>query len=88
MTNVVSSFVAVGFAASIAGCAPPAHGDDAGMSCVDRLRIPTYPALAASARITGDVAATVLLAPNGSLQAVSFDMPSGTQTSEGCCFPP
>ena len=41
---------------------------DSNMSCVERLQMPVYPPLANSARISGSVTATVVLASDGSLQ--------------------
>jgi hypothetical protein len=38
------------------------------MSCIERLRLPVYPPLAAAARISGSVTATVVVASDGSVQ--------------------
>ena len=44
---------------------------EANIACVERLQIPTYPILAAQARITGVVIANVLLGPNGSVDTIA-----------------
>jgi hypothetical protein len=50
--------------------------DESGMSCVERLEMPQYPALAARARIQGDVKAIIRLEAGGSVQAVTFEIPA------------
>ena len=41
---------------------------ESNMSCIERLQMPVYPPLAAAARISGSVTATVLVASDGSVQ--------------------
>jgi hypothetical protein len=45
-----------------------AQDTESNMSCVERLQMPLYPPLAAAARISGSVTATVLVASDGSIQ--------------------
>lgn len=45
-----------------------AQDSESNMSCVERLEMPVYPPLANSARISGSVTATVVVASDGSLQ--------------------
>lgn len=48
------------------------------MACVERQEIPKYPPLAAAARISGRVATTVAIFPDGSIKGVSTKLLSGT----------
>jgi len=55
---------------------PRAPEDDTHMSCVARLEMPDYPAIAQSARIELGVTAAVLLGPDGAAQSISYDSES------------
>jgi len=44
---------------------------DSSMSCVERLEMPIYPALARAARVVGVVTATVAVSPGGPIQVTT-----------------
>jgi hypothetical protein len=54
---------------------------DTNMACVERLEIPTYPALAKQARIAGVLTASVRLGPEGSIGKISSQfVPESTKS--------
>ncbi len=72
--------VNVRFLLTFALCCWPAlaqsnQAEDSNMSCVERLQMPVYPRLAEQARISGSVTATVVVAPDGSLQTKAAGHP-------------
>jgi len=64
----------VGSSLLLLGCRPitPTPVDEQRMSCVERLELPRYPDLPRSARLRGDVEATVTLNGDGSVKGVTF----------------
>jgi hypothetical protein len=55
--------------------------------CVEHLRMPTYPKLADQARISGSVTVIVSLAPDGSIQDTTLEMPEASPVAKRL-FPP
>jgi hypothetical protein len=55
-----------------------AQDSESNMSCVERLEMPVYPPLAATARISGNLTANVSISPDASIQKTSVEIESGT----------
>jgi hypothetical protein len=56
---------------------PQRVDDDCNTSCVERLEIPAYPALADAARVSGIVTAAIKLGSGGAVQTVTCDVRGG-----------
>jgi hypothetical protein len=69
------------------GCASQATTDDTQMACVQQLEVPSFPAIADSARVEAGLNASILLATDGSVEKVSMQVTSGMDYAGKLFFP-
>lgn len=71
------------------GCvfAAPTFAQTGNVACLERLHIPTYPALAAQARVAGTVHATVLIKADGALDSISSAVEGNAKVAKGILAP-
>ena len=69
------------------GCASQTPNEDRDLACVQQLELPSYPAIADSARVEAGVSAAVLLANDGSVEKVSVQTTSGLDYAGKLFFP-
>ena len=61
-------------------------GNSANLACIERLEIPKYPALAASARSTATVTTSLRLESNGGVDAITSDVSNRTNEAVESAF--
>ncbi len=72
---------------SLAGCATRASNDSIDMTCVERLELPSFPAIADSARVEAGVTAAVRLTQDGKVDTVSMGVGSGMEYAAKLFYP-
>jgi hypothetical protein len=70
-----------------AACASQISKDDRELACVQQLELPSFPAIADSARVEAGVSAAVRLANDGSVENVSMQTTSGMDYAGKLFFP-
>jgi hypothetical protein len=65
--------------------AAPTNDDK--MACVDKLELPSFPAIADSARVEAGVSATVLLAKDGTVEKVTMGPTTGLEYAAKLFYP-
>ena len=83
----ISPLLAVWLACAAVSCGTRAPDNDPHMSCVERLEVPAFPGVAEFAQVDTGVAAAVLLAQDGSVKEVSFDVTKGMDYAGKLFFP-
>ena len=83
----ISPLLAVWLACAAASCGPKTADNDPQMSCVERLEVPTFPGIAEFAQVDTGVAAAVLLAQNGTVEKVSFEVTKGMEYAGKLFYP-
>ena len=73
---------------ALIGCAQPHDVDTSNISCVKKLLIPEYPALAQSSRLSMSISAVVMLDDDGRVESVSFKDASDARTEKQSLFAP
>jgi hypothetical protein len=87
--NTARFVIAAALACAAAACASKAStpSNDERMACVDKLELPSFPAIADSARVEAGVSAAVLLAKDGTVEKVTMGPTTGLEYAAKLFYP-